>query len=143
MQEPSSVSLQNAIATGRQLPIVGTGLAIDPSPELALAGQTLPANSTLLFALPVRGASSVDVLLRFSTVTATVPTASIYKTMADGLTEKMNAAGASAAVAFAAFVNGVQQTASVTTLRGERVVLLKIVTGANPPTIDQAEYSTL
>jgi hypothetical protein len=134
-----------SVIAGRQIPIGGTGVLTE-APTLTpalLTAAALPINSTLRYALPVRGASAIDVVLRFSAVTATVPTVRIYKTLNDGQTEKMGPTGASAAVAFAAFANGVQQTASITTLRGERVVIVEITTGANAPTLDQAEYSTL
>lgn len=130
----------------RQASIGGTGTLPDNPTNLnppALAGQTLALGTVFTFALPVSGAGAVEVVLRFSAVGAAPPTADIRKTLADGVTEKMSPVGASAKVAFgAAFANGVQQTASISTLRGEKVVLLTITTTTNAVTVDQAEYST-
>lgn len=145
MQE-FNASPVDAIVRGRQLTIVGSGVVPDTDATLAVAliARALPASGTYYFPLPVTGASAIDVILRLSAHTGTVPTASIYKTLLDGTTEKMDSAGASEAVAFSAFVDGSQRKASITTLRGEKVVMLKIVVpGASTSTFDQGEYSSL
>lgn len=110
----------------------------------ALAGVALAAG-TYYFAIPVAGCSAVDVVLRTSAGGANITAAStkIYKTMVDGVTEKMGATGSSAAVASASFVDATQQTISITTLRGERSILFKLVVTGAGATFDQAEFSAL
>jgi hypothetical protein len=104
-----------------------------------LAAAVLPIG-TYYFAIPTAGATAVDVTLRAS---AGAATASIYRAHADHLTEKMDPAGASAAVAFGAFVVGTAQTKSITGLRGEAICLLKIVVAVAGFTLDQAFFSAM
>jgi hypothetical protein len=112
---------------------------LDSDDWKALAGAVLPIG-TYFFAIPVSGAVAVDVTLRAS---AGAATASIYRVLADHITEKMDPAGASAAQAFAAFVIGTQQTVSITGLRGEAIVLLKVVVAVAGFTLDQAFFSSM
>lgn len=150
--------LQNAIA-GWQGQIVGTLVAVSGTPKtsdvagangngvgshVALTGATL-ASGTYYFLIPAAGCAAVDVTLRASANATNIDTTNskVYRVLSDWVTEKMGATGSSTAVTFGgAFANGTQQTASVTTLRGERGVLLKLVlTGS--VTFDQAESSAL
>jgi len=108
-----------------------------------LVGRTLAAG-TYYFFLACSGAAAVDVTLRASANATNIDATNtkVYRTLSDNVTEKMNATGSSSAVTFATFANGTQQTASITTLRGERGALLKLVTTGSV-TIDQADYSAL
>jgi hypothetical protein len=155
---PQQAARMEGAITGWQGPIQGTLAAVSGTPTYKdlegnatvnagarqpLAGATL-ATGTYYFFIPTSGCSAVDVTLRETAGNANIDTTNtkLFRVLVDGVSEKMNAAGISAAVAFGAFTNALQQTASVTGLRGERGVLLKLVlTGS--VTFDQAEFSAL
>lgn len=110
-----------------------------------LMGRALPAG-TYTFALPVSGAAAIDVTLRLATLAGgvTVPTARLFRTLVDGLTEKLDATGASTAVAFPALpaAGGTMRTGSLTGIRGEQIVALEItVPAGETATFDLAEYT--
>jgi len=110
-----------------------------------LAGATL-STGTYYYFIPTGGAAAADCTLRTSGATGTglVSAATFYKVLSDGITEKMNAAGSTAATTFGAFVNGTQQTVSQTAMRGEQGCVLKIVVpAASTVTFDQGEFSGL
>lgn len=126
---------------GRQNVIRGSGTlpdAAEPSTPAALAGVTL-STGTYNYSIPVDGAGAVDVVLRTSAATGTglSSTATIQATLNDGVTLKGSTTAASAT-----FVNGTAQILSLTALRGEKVVNLRIVVPATSSvTFDQAEFS--
>lgn len=157
---PTLATAMERSLTGWQGKVTGTNLAVTSLVRASidgnslatpatqpLAGATLAASSTYYYYIPTAGASAVDVTLRTSGATGTglSSATTIYKVLSDGITEKMNAAGASAAVVMASpYVNGTQVTASITGLRGEQGVLLKIVVpAASTVTFDQADWSAL
>lgn len=118
-----------AAAIGRQALIADT----DGQP---LEGDTL-TEGVYTFALPVAGATTLEVHLTASAVTG-APTASVVKTYADGTTAK------GAAVDFAAFVADTAQDAGWSDGRGERVALLTITVPAGASiTLARAEYNAL
>jgi hypothetical protein len=144
---PNAEAQQVGAITGYQEQLTGTIKSVAGVPtlddleqnQLPLIGKVLGVG-TYYFAMPCAGASALDCTLRAS---AGAAVATIYRTLADHITEKMDAAGASAAVAFGAFVVGTSQTKSITALRGEKVCLLKIVVAVAGFTLDQAFYSAL
>lgn len=120
---------------------VAAALAIgDLSGNLAqslLSGATLPTG-TFYYAIPVAGVAALDVTLRMASHTGTVPAITLYPTLNDNVSIKGTATNVTA------LVDATQATTSVTTLRGERVWILKIVVpAASSTTFDQAEYSAL
>lgn len=144
--------------TGWQLPITGTNLVVTALVRASVDGNTLAAAATQKLAgvslatgtyyyyIPTAGCSAVDVTLRSSAATGTglQSATTVYRVLSDGITEKMAAGGTSAAVAFATFVNGTQQTVSITGLRGEAGALLKIVVpSSSTVTFDHADMSAL
>lgn len=140
MQENGSAPIENA-ATGRQRAITGVGTGAPgayDSPN-TLAGQTLQPG-TYKYQLPIAGASiAVDVTLNMSSHTGTAPTPKIYLTYADGLTQK------GSVVNFAQLADGAIQTASLTTLHGEKIAVLEILVPAASSATFAAptEYSAL
>lgn len=147
---------------GWQGKLAGTLTAVSGTPVMAdIAGNTttnagamqalVPASTgvvltvgTYYFFIPAAGCSAVDVTLRASANATNIDATNtkLYKVLSDGVTEKMGSTGTSGAVTFAIFANATQQTASITTMRGERGCLLKLVlTGS--VTFDQAEFSAL
>lgn len=139
-------------ATGWQNRIVGTNLAVSgtlarsdlegntgsASATQPLAGATLAASSTYYYAIPTAGCAALDVTLRMSSHTGTVPTITLYPTLSDNISIK------GTATAVSSLVDATQATTSVTTLRGERVWILKIVVpAASTATFDQGDYSAL
>jgi len=103
-----------------------------------LAGAGALATGTYYYFLNCGGAAAIDVTLRMSAHTGTVPTITFYPVLADGVSIKGTATSVSA------LSDATQSTTSLTTLRGERGCLLKIVVpGASSATFDQAEYSAL
>lgn len=152
---PNISSQMERSLTGWQGKIKGTNSAVsgtlvrsDVDSSTAgtpLAGATL-ATGTYYYYIPTGGDAAADCTLRTSGATGTglSSAATFYKVLSDGITEKMNAAGTTAATTFAAFVNGTQQTVSQTAMRGEQGCLLKIVVpGASSVTFDQADFSGL
>jgi hypothetical protein len=124
--------------------IANNGPANDVQDELQLNGSNLAAQvlnpGTYLVPVPTRGRSRVAVHFGISAHTGGLPTASIYKTMNDGVTEELNEAGVSEAVAFAP-ADGAVQRARITDLSGERRVLLKItVPGGATATVGVGQY---
>lgn len=102
-----------------------------------LAGATLAASTTTYYYIPVAGCAAVDVTLRASTVTGT-HTITLYPVLSDGVTIK------GTATSVAALAAATQATTSITTLRGEQGVILKIVVNAASSLVfDQADFSAL
>lgn len=143
--------LQNA-TTGWQGKIKGTNAAVSGTlaitdlegntgagaANVPLAGQTLAASSTYYYAIPTSGCSALDVTLRMASHTGTVPTITLYPTLSDYVSIKGTATSVSS------LSDATQATTSVTTLRGERIWILKIVVpAASTATFDQADYSAL
>lgn len=152
MTIPNQETLIKNAATGWQQKIKGTLLnvsgalvrsdidgnagAADAGIMLA-GGGTLAASGTYYFYIPVAGCAAVDVTLRASTVTGT-HTITLYPVLSDGVTIKGTATAVSSLVA------ATQATTSITTLRGEKGVILKIVVAAaSTLAFDQAEASAL
>lgn len=125
------------ITIGRQFPITGDGTLAGSESVAALAGVAL-TEGTYYYSIPVIGNSAVDVTLRPSSISGAI-TPALYKTMVDRQTIK------GAEVPFgAALVDDTQATQSITDLRGEQRVILKIeVPSGASVTFDQAEYSAL
>lgn len=147
MRENSREARTYGAVQGWQAKITGTNvsqggtLAIgDISSNSAgnpLAGQVL-ATGTFYYALPVSGCSALDVTLRMSAHTGTVPTITLYPTLSDSVSIK------GTATSVTSLADATQATTTVTGLRGERVWLLKIVVpAASSATFDQADYSSL
>lgn len=139
-------------AGGYQEPIRGTNVSVSGTPTRAdvegnqssgvgahnkLAGAGSLGPGTYYYYLNCGGAAAIDVTLRASTVTGT-HTITLYPVLSDGVTIKGTATSVSSLVA------NTQATTSLTTLRGERGVMLKIVVnGASALVFDQAEHSAL
>lgn len=104
--------------------------------EKALTSMGALSTGTYWFFLPTAGAVAIDVLIA-GTSTGTAPTLTMYPVKADGLSQK----GASVtAVTF----SGSDTITSITTLRGEPGVMLKVsVPAASTATFTTAEYSAL
>lgn len=138
----SEKGLQNSVQGWQDyLRGAGTQTGLDSMKRLVDAGTNSTAG-TYFYAVPCFGANAVDITLRASTLTGTV-TVTAYKTLGDGFTEKMDATGASAAITIT-LVAATQKTGSITTLRGERIVILKIViAGSSSVAFDQAEFSAI
>lgn len=122
----------------------GTTGAGDLASFQPMAGRSLTAGTWYFVAL-VSAASSLDVTLRLQSLTggATVPTVTMYKTLFDGVTEKLDSTGASTAVTFGALTaGGTMKTTSLTGLNGEQVVIVKVVVPAGETAVyDVAEYT--
>lgn len=138
-------------AGGRQQKITGTNVSItgtltradldgnstSAAASIPLAGAGSLGPGTYYYFLNTGGSAAVDVTLRASTVTGT-HTITLYPVLSDGVTIKGTATSVSALVA------STQATTSLTTLRGERGCLLKVVVnGASALVFDQAEFSAL
>lgn len=139
----------NASATGWQGPVQGPCVAVPGALALtdlkgATAGKALAnvalSTGTYYFFIPTSGSSAVDVTLRTSAATGTGLSSAVtlYTVLSDCITAKGSPQTA------AAFVNGTAQTLSITTLRGERGCLLKIVVPVTSTvTFDIADASAL
>ncbi|MGN6205974.1 hypothetical protein [Humibacter sp.] len=138
-------------ATGWQGKITGTNVAVSGtlartdldgntgsvSATQPLAGAGSLGPGTYYYAIPTAGCSALDVTLRASTVTGT-HTITLYATLSDNITIKGTATSVTALTA------NTQATTSVTTLRGERIWILKIVVNAASALVfDQADASAL
>lgn len=126
------------IYTGRQLPICGNGTIPDVTDRPAkLEGVAIGASQTLYYSMHTTGSAEIDITLRPSAVSGTV-TITCYPTLRDGVTIK------GTATAFTAPAAGTQETKTLQSLRGCRIVVLKVETAAaSSITFDQAEFSTL
>jgi len=118
-------------ATGRQQNIRGAG-----DWTMVEEGQLGPG--TYQLPLTSAGAAALDAILS-GTHTGTVPTARLYATQLDGVTQK------GTAVDFPAYPgDGEDWTASIETLRGEQVTALELtVAAASTFTPTKGEYSCL
>ena len=123
---------------GAQTTITGGGTfaLADAATLFSALGALGPG--TYVFQMPAQGAVALDIRLQ-GTHTTVVPTASIYATYNDGQTQK------GAAVALPTYPgDSADWVASITTLRGERYVVLALVVPATAtftPTI--GEFSAL
>ena len=105
-------------------------------PVQDLTGATL-ATGTFYFFAATAGCSAVDLTFT-ATITGTAPTITVGPTLSDNITIK------GTATAVTALVSGTQATTSLTGLRGERGVLVKmVVPGASTALFTVAEYSAL
>lgn len=119
----------------------GTQASMDYPVRLIDAGA-LSASTTYFYSIPCFGAATVQATLFPSIVTGTV-TVTMYKTLTDNFTEKQTDAGASEAVTIT-LVQGAYRGGTISNLRGERLVVLKIVVAAaSTATFTTAEYSAL
>lgn len=130
-------------AAGWQLPIMGTNLSVlgavtkqDLDGNIAatkpLQGVTMLAGTYYYF-LNTPGCTYLDVTLTLGSGTA--PTITLYPTLSDTITAK-------GAVTAVATVTAVQATTSLTTLKGERGCILKLVAAATF-VLSVADYSAL
>lgn len=140
-------------AGGRQQKITGTNVAVSGTLTRAdlegntgsvaasqpLAGAGALAAGTYYYFMNTGGSAAIDVTLRMASHTgASVPTITFYPVLSDGVSIK------GTATSVASLSDATQSTTSLTTLRGERGCLLKIVVAASTTaTFDQAEFSTL
>jgi hypothetical protein len=138
-------------AGGWQEKIRGTNVAVSGTPvrgdvegntgsapaHNALAGAGALAAGTYYYFMNCGGAAAIDVTLRMASHTgASVPTITFYPVLSDGVSIKGTATSVSS------LSDATQSTTSLTTLRGERGCVLKIVVAASTTaTFDQAEYS--
>lgn len=147
MSIPRGESILTGAAAGWQNAIKGTNLAVsgtltvadlDGNGKSAVAGTPLAGASlttgTYYYYIPVAGCQNLDVTLRLAS--GTVPTITLYPVLSDGVSIKGTATSVTALVAAA------QATTSLTTLKGERGVILKIVAGGTC-SLDQADYSAI
>lgn len=134
----SALGWQNTIQ-GTNVSVSGTLTRMDldcVGARATLAGATL-STGTYYYFIPTAGVAELDVTLRASAVTGT-HTITLYPVLSDCVSIKGTATSVSALVA------ATQATTSLTTLRGERGVILKIVVdAASSLTFDQADYSAL
>lgn len=134
-QQKIKGTLQSQTGTLTRADLDGNAGAADAG--IPLAGGGTLATGTYYFYIPVAGCAAVDVTLRASTVTGT-HTITLYPVLSDGVSIKGTATSVTALSA------NTQATTSLTTLRGERGVILKIiVAGASSLVFDQAEASAL
>ena len=140
-------------AGGRQQKITGTnvsqtgtltradldGNTTSAAASTPLAGAGALQPGTYYYFMNTGGAAAIDVTLRMASHTgASVPTITFYPVLSDGVSIK------GTATSVASLSDGVQATTSLTTLRGERGCVLKIVVAASTTaTFDQAEFSAL
>lgn len=125
----AAIGAQDLVHGDGSIPRVSDGL---------LTAVAFAASTVYKFQLPSGGASALDCTLKLASHTGTVPTAKLYATYADGVTQK------GAAVNFGALADATAVLASITTLRGERYVVLEItVPAASTAVFGQAEYSAL
>lgn len=144
---PNREALVYGAITGSQGKIVGTNVSQagtltradlegntgSVSATQPLAGAGSLAAGTYYYWIPTAGCTSLDVTLRLSAGTA--PTITLYPTLSDNISIKGTATSVST-------ITSTQATTSLTTLRGERGCILKLVAAA-VFTIDQADYSCL
>lgn len=139
-------------AGGRQQKITGTNVSVtgtltradvegnttSAAASIPLAGAGALSTGTYYYFMNTGGSAAIDVTLRMSAHTGTVPTITFYPVLSDGVSIKGTATSVSA------LSDNTQSTTSLTTLRGERGCLLKIVVPAtSSATFDQAEFSAL
>jgi len=123
---------------GRQDQVRGGGAAATFDAATTLVELGALPTGTYKFQLPSGGAAGLDCSLKLASHTGTVPTAKLYATYADGVTQK------GTAVAFGALSDGAVVLASLTTLRGEQFTMLELtVPATSSATFGQGEYSAM
>lgn len=137
---------------GWQEQIRGSNLTVSGTPVIGdisgmsfgkLAGQVL-ATGTFYYFLPVSGVSAVDVTLIMSAHTGSAPTVTLYKLLSDKLTEKLDSTGGTTARVTITLTDGTQITGSMTGMRGEQGLMLKVVVPSSATaTFTVAEFSAL
>ena len=140
---PDQGSTLNSAATGRQRVITGDGVHVDGISTTQLTSLNNAGGSavTYLFAMPAQGSQALDVDLLTGAITGTGPTVSIYRTMLDHVTQKGSSVAVNSGSALAA---STAYEASITTLRGEEVVIFAItVPASSSVAFQRAEFSTL